>query len=349
LKHLCTAAPALVTQTLRRLAEQSPPSVGPGAVLGALGSIRDFGLPLSQNNVRVLLDVCMQHGDAKTAHEFITQFSGDGITPANVRMALRIFSATGSKAAAQDAIEILRDFGETILEYDYDMLLAAFASAGDTEAIIATGRAMGSRGFAMKPGFYNAVIKSCVKNRDHIRALHYFDEMRKLKIPANRYTWGSIIQSAVAHGDMAEAEALLRDLIDTAPKHLCAHAFNHVMQGYALRGDADAALRWFGVMKGGNSGSSVSGSSSRVKSDGVPLISPDAHSYSIILRVASERNDKASIADIVRAMLSERIPLNHSTWRMATAPFGRQLDCAGLRALIGELVYLNNILILIFF
>lgn len=292
-------------------------------------SSRTTGLPIRHDHCRALLAACLRVRDAATASQFIMDDGAHASSPEVLRLALQVFSAAGASEHARNTVNILSQLGESVSSNDYNMLLHAVAATGNTDDLLAISRDMKQEGIPVSCAFYNMVLKSCVRNRDHVRAMSMFEDMKSKGIQPDKYTWGSLLQSLVAAKDVPGAATLLTRVMEEDPESLSTHQFNHIIKAYGDNGEDLEAYQWFDKLC--SLRGKAASSSGRTTSLG-----PDVYSYGICLRIASLSGDKQRVIGLVADMYRAGLELNHATWRVATASFGKTLDANGLRQLIGE-------------
>jgi pentatricopeptide repeat protein len=297
-------------------------------ILEVLTGIKRAGGLVPSTGYRILLDSCLATKNSTVACEALSLIRGEPGSRELIVRVLEVCSAAGDADACKDVIRLMKEAGLTVTPDSYSKLLDAYAVSGDTQAVITLGEELKSKGF--KTDVHNVVLKSCLSRGDFATAKTFFDDLLKQNVRLDQYSYGTFIKCAVNAGREDEALDLVRRTAASRPRSLSSYSFNNLMQGYALKGNAAMVFQIFNEMK-----------AIAERGPKYSLIQPDVYSYGIALRTASEANDKAAVSELLLAMLGDpRMELSHATWRTATAPFGRDQDCSGLRKLIGKSSFL---------
>lgn len=291
---------------------------------------RSSGLPIRKEHCNGLLNACLKARDAVTADKFIMGSGAHTSNPDVLRLALQVFSAAGASEKARAVLNILTQLGETITENDYNLLLHATAKLGDSENMLSIGERMKQNGIRLRRDYYNLVLKSHVQSRNHEKAIRLFEEMTSSGEKPDKYTWASLIQSYIVSGNLPGAEKLLHKIIKQEPTTLCARHFNLLMKAHGDARNQEAAYNWFETL----TSCSATTRQNRIDARDPPL-GPDIYSFGICLSIASAANDKKRVLGLIAALYRAGLELNHTTWRVATAPFGKSLDYEGFREVIG--------------
>ena len=290
-------------------------------------------LPIRLDHCLELLRICLESKDAATARQLITANGAHATNPKVLRVALKVFAASGASAYAQDVIYVLSNSGLAVTWNNYVCVLHAAASAGALADFLSVKEEMRRQGFRPSRIVYNLALKAGLKSRNHLKTISIYEEMCECKIAPDKYTWGIVLQSYVSEGDIDGAENLLSDIIDRYPASLSPHHFNILMKAYSDANNNQACYDMLDRMK----------ALSQSKIKGAKLV--DAYSYSICMAAAAKAENKERIVSLAKEMCMSGFQFNHATWRTVTAPFGKTLDAAGLRSFIGSMVYIVIIVI----
>lgn len=166
---------------------------------------------------------------------------------------------------------------------------------------------------------FNIVMKSYARNGDVINATNFFHSLSdKYNQTPDSFSWSMLMQAAVTSGDIIEANSVLDDWLKTiktgtklasiSPNHM----FNMLITAHSKKQEHGKVEEVYRKM---------------IKNK----MQPNDITYTSLITSAFE-NNRNDVADMYfKKLLEEKVVLDHSAWRVITAPLGRNLDAIGIQ------------------
>ena len=164
----------------------------------------------------------------------------------------------------------------------------------------------------------NIVLKSYAQKGDIKNTILFFNSLKSVYgFQPDGFSWFNLIQASVTANDLQYSLEILDDWIlsvrggtDTesvSPNHI----FNHIMSAFSKLGAHTEVTKLYEKMI-----------------ENKFII--NGHTYTTLITSAYENNDIELGNKYFNMILNNNIEINHVTWRVITAPFGRRLDYIGL-------------------
>jgi hypothetical protein len=161
----------------------------------------------------------------------------------------------------------------------------------------------------------NLLLKTLSKNGDQNSVSELFNSLKSVYgFEPDSFSWLQLLQTVVKNGTIDESLVLLDDWLVAVRNGLPVgshdHFFNAVMIKCQSKGDLETVEILYDKMISNK-------------------MMPNVYIYTTIITTAQE-NDRHDIGeDYFIKMLADKVELTHKSWRVITAPLGRNMDTIG--------------------
>ncbi|CAJ1350505.1 unnamed protein product [Effrenium voratum] len=209
--------------------------------------------------VNVILEVCVGLRDTYRLSKVLQMLKRSGWDlpkHCNANTYSGLIKAFGSTNQMHKALELWADIkrqGIAPSEHMFAQMIDVLVTGGRLPQALelfeemrqAHGDRMSSSGFAMA---YAMVVKGYAQQKDAVRALQCYEEMKALGVHIGVVVLNTLIDACCRVGDMARAGELLDDMarLDIVPDLI---TYSTLIKGYCAKGDLDQALALFGAMR----------------------------------------------------------------------------------------------------
>ena len=159
------------------------------------------------------------------------------------------------------------------------------------------------------------MLKTLYKNGDHNSVFVLFNSLESVYgFQPDSFSWLQLLQSVIKNGTIDESLILLDDWLRAVNNGLPTgshdHFFNAVMAKCQTKKDLDTVEILYDKMISNK-------------------MMPNVYTYTRIITTAIECDRHDVVEDYFIKMLADKVHLTHASWRVITAPLGRNMDTEG--------------------